>query len=54
MEAIEKINKLKKQIKEEQENGNPDSKKINKWVNQIAYLGIGLDINNGQKSFTHV
>lgn len=55
MEKVEKINKLKKELDEEKSKENPDRKTIKKLYNQIAYLGIGLDLNVlTQKPFTHV
>lgn len=54
MDKVEKINKLKAKIKREQEKEQPNKKQIQKWVEQMAFLGIGLDINIGKKPFTHV
>lgn len=54
MEKVEKINELKKQIEEEGKKATPNQYKIKRLILQIAHLGIGLEVNNTQKPFTHV
>lgn len=54
MEKAEKINQLKKKIEKEMKKDSPNEKLVQKWIQQIAYLGIGLDMINTQKPFTHV
>ena len=55
MERINKLNKLKAELKKESEKENPDEKVIKKLRLQIAHLGIGLDLNSFlQKPFTNV
>jgi hypothetical protein len=55
MERVEKINKLKKLLEEEQNKEAPNKKVIKRLYLQIANLGIGLDLNIlTQKPFTHV
>jgi hypothetical protein len=55
MDIVEQINKLKKELEEENSNENTDSKKVNKITQKIALLGIGLNPTMfGQKPFTNV
>jgi len=55
MERINKINKLKEELKKEQAKSEPDNKRINDLMIQIANFGIGLDFKSFlKKPFTNV